>query len=671
LGRVDLVRGSGVGEISNVANRSSWNDVAVSADGELLYTGRNFDRQASVMAWSGQIDQWGGVVPRDIGIGQMGEGQYVADPLGRVCAVDTIIYSRHGWRVVKNLDFEPRAFFRDRPVVAGAYKSSDKIELVVASANDYRRLESIAIPGDWVPPRDAGVPDFRLRPQASMTIEPFFSMFADDQRQLVLAVCPERLALLPLTQLNLPREDSLIVRNRLPSQLIEGQEITLELDIPSRSATVEIVTIADDDVNKYRQVVASVGVAPPRVEIPLAASVNSSQNILFIPDVSRLRDAELPLTIQIDDELMTVTALDDFKDALMVERTNGAAHSVSSPIIVVPDGQQERPTAPVLQGRTLKWRPATARFPKQTVHFKTKSGKLEHHWYWDVLITPMSIDCPFYAQGIEFDSQNTRAVVWGRPPGTAAEFPVAVWDSATQRFIQQATVPHAVKSAAIDETGVYLAYDHVGPAQTGLPAPTQIVRLNATTLQPEAEAPVPSHCHKLQVIGGKYLAAFGMEGQTFRFSVPDLQVAAPQIPDLPGLALAGRVRDQWIWDGMVWDQAMARPQLLLVPVHFGARSVAGGPVCDAGPLGKVHLHTQGAAIGTDSIRLCVEKLSGQRHVPCRQPAALFLGRFDEIRAARRPSHGRPGIGSRRNRRRFRTAASRQDRKPADGCGRCA
>jgi hypothetical protein len=72
--------------------------------------------------------------------------------------------------------------------------------------------------------------------------------------------------------------------------------------------------------------------APVGARLELAASVNSEQTIVYLNDVSPLVGVRLPIAIRIGDERMSVTAVDEYRSALNVERTGGVYHSVSAAV---------------------------------------------------------------------------------------------------------------------------------------------------------------------------------------------------------------------------------------------------------------------------------------------------------------------------------------------------
>jgi RHS repeat-associated protein len=79
----------------------------------------------------------------------------------------------------------------------------------------------------------------------------------------------------------------------------------------------------------------------PEHFISLAASLNESQELVYVVDASVVDDIQLPFDIRIGDEEMTVTEVDEFLDTFVVDRQNAESHSVSDTVrIVISETQQ-------------------------------------------------------------------------------------------------------------------------------------------------------------------------------------------------------------------------------------------------------------------------------------------------------------------------------------------
>jgi len=305
-------------------------------------------------------------------------------PYGQFVAVGYTLQSRRFWETNGVADFMPKAFFRSRPVMFGV---SD-IDFVVGSVNDCRRLDSVTLHPDWL--REKGRPpraDFRMRPETVPQLKSYFSAaFADDQRQVGLLVLNQGLAVAELKKMKLPDEKSLVVRNQPPETLAVGQEITVELATEADDATFEWIGVRDDRSPPTSWLLE----APPAAAVQgkrltLAAAVNAQQTEILLTDLSPLAGLSPPLTVQIDDEQMTLTAIDDFRTSIRVERTAGSRHSVTATALALTGDESAaiKPSLPTVAGRTFRWTPSRDQIGRKSLRLSAKSGKLVHRWHWE------------------------------------------------------------------------------------------------------------------------------------------------------------------------------------------------------------------------------------------------------------------------------------------------
>lgn len=358
----------------------------------------------------------------------------------------------------------------------------------------------------------------------------------------------------------------------------------------STSARVAVVDAAGNSLMD-----APVAAAAPGKRLGLAASVNSQQTEIFLSDLDPLSGEALPLQVQLGDEKMTVTAVSDFRTSVTVERANGVAHSVTSDFWLLaaetPGGKVE-PALPVVERRTFRWTPSADQLGSQRIRMRATSGTVTHEWFWETTVSRAAAEFPFRVVGIEPDPDSSHAVVWGQsaltylnPSAATSNEPVTyfvgLYDVAEKTLLRHEQIAKPIMAATIDSTGIYAvltAFDIEPKADrteennrmraSRQLTPTQIVRLDLNTLKVRDQIAVPQHCARLEVIAGKYLAAFGRwRNETFRFELPSLKPVEPPIGSYH-YAIAGRLKDGVVWDGIVWDERMRKPQLLLFPVHF-------------------------------------------------------------------------------------------------------
>lgn len=213
---------------------------------------------------------------------------------------------------------------------------------------------------------------------------------------------------------------------------------------------------------------------------------------------------------------------------------------------------------PVISHRTLTWTPTPAQLGRKWIHLRTKQGKLTRDWSWVVDVEQKKSAIPFYVTGVNIEFSGKLAVVWGRSHATASEqkFYLGLLDVERGELLQQTEVPKLVESATLDDSGVYVC--------NGL----QLMRLDRKTLDVQQRVEFGSAA-ELQVVGGKYLAATGRRGSFDRFNIPDLTPAEPPVNSYEFIPLGGRLNDQSMWDGIVWDTEMKTPELLAFPARFG------------------------------------------------------------------------------------------------------
>ncbi len=583
-------------------------DAVVPDEGDVIYCGLA-QGGVQLVRWPEKRDQDGGVFLEVISGANTLEGGYLPAPVGQFVAVGYALQSRRFWETNGTADFLPKAFFRSRPLMLGVSDAG----LAVGSVNDCRRLDSVALPPDWL--REKGRPppsDFRKRPESTPKLKTsFLAAFADDQRQIGLLVLNQGLAVLQLSKLKLPAEKSLIVRNHPPETVAVGQELTVELATEAEDVTFEWIGARDDRSPPESWLLQAPASGPaPGKRLTLQAAVNAQQTEIFLANLAPLAGLAPPQTIQVDDERMTLTAIDDFRTSIRVQRTAGSPHSVTATVLVLTEEESAavKPSLPTVEGRTFRWTPSRDQIGRKSIRMSAKSGKTVHRWHWDVDVEQATAAMPFYLSGIKPEPGGTRAVVWGqpaadtglagKPTSPTGKFFLGVLDLATKQMIRQREVPRRIVAATLHESGIYASLDMLDPEKASQTTPSRILRFRTEDLEVVGQVPTAEHCSELEVIAGRYLAGFSRWGETYRFTVPDLKPVEPELPSIRELRTAGRLRDGWLWDGVVWDQAMTTPRLLLFPIQYGAQPSQDGARVLARELGAIRIHTRGPYVCT-------------------------------------------------------------------------
>lgn len=607
IGRIDLVKMQHAGRAGQVsipgshATRAEGYDIALSADGEVIYYRPDNDH-TGISTWSKTPVSDGTTPLQMLYPGMERNSGITPDPFGQSLALGQQIVSRNGWRYVTFASFEPKAYFRKLPIAFGFAEG----DLVFGSSNTYAGLLKVPLPDDWFPKDAARTNDLRFRPRQSESVAtPFLAAFADDERGWAVVVFSQQLVIAALDKLQLPKEPSLIVTNRLPSTIYVGREYQVELDADAKKAKFEVVLRDTDPQGVATGWIKPLGAAPKAPAGPsigLAASVNKQQNVLLLQSVELIAPLPLPVTVQVDDEPMKVIAVDTFRNAVTVERTQGVAHSVSAPVTLITGDAPAVSSMPVIAERTFRWTPSSDQIGFQTIHLSAKSGKLKRDWYWDVTVANPTLDLPYYVTGAS-TPQDNLCVVWGQSVQTPSnpqeisktpiKYYVTVVNLAESKVVRQRELPVPLVSATWDATGIYACLNKMPKEDPRTAVPSQIIRMRPDNLEIEQQTTVPDHCGGLQVIAGKYLVAYSGWTGPMRFTVPDLKLPPQAIATTRELATAGRAANGWIWDGILWDESLKTPQLLVFPYLFGVAPNSHSSRFSMGQFGMMNVNLLG------------------------------------------------------------------------------
>jgi hypothetical protein len=450
---------------------------------------------------------------------------------------------------------------------------------------------------DWLP--DEQQPVLGLLPPGQVSPRPLelrVGLGADDPHVMLKDFSPLRDRQLPF-KLRVGNEVMLVTEFAFPKLMVQRTHPVLH----GFSERIAVVDDAGNDLTAPAE-----PAAPPGKPLPLAAAISEQQSVVILRDLDAVAGLPLPLEIQIGEEKMLVTAVDDFRSMLTVQRTEPASHSVTSEAFLLSKteidagdtGAESRPNLPTVSGRTFRWTPGFDQLGTHNIRMRARLGDLTHEWFWTVTVERSASELPFQVVGIEPIAGPNYAVVWGQaalPAGStgsragssqeAGPYFVGIYSTATQQLTRHAEVPAPVLAAALHETGVYAV---VGPKR--------LVRLDVRTLQVVNEVELDTDCNRLQIIAGRFLAAFEPSGRgSVRFAIPDLTPVEPG-PIEYGHPVEGRLRDGWVWEGIVWDDQLKQPQLMLFPVPFESpRRLQGRsePQVIAALGGVILLRTQG------------------------------------------------------------------------------
>lgn len=277
----------------------------------------------------------------------------------------------------------------------------------------------------------------------------------------------------------------------------------------------------------------------------------------------------LPMKVYVNAEVTLELETEAEDVTFEVGKGRDASGKVRFERAVGADGFEEN--LPIISGRTLSWTPSSDQVGARWIHLRTRQGELTRDWIWSVVVEQRKTDLPFYVAGVNIDATGRLAAVWGRSTASASDkkYLLGVLDVERRELIQETEVPECVQSATIDPSGIYVSFD------------SKLTRLDRETLEVQSQTDL-DFAAELQIVGGKYLAATGRRGNFQRFTVPDLTPVEPAVNSYEYIPLGGRLDDQWMWDGVLWDAEMRTPELLAFPAHFGVppngteRGVNGG-----------------------------------------------------------------------------------------------
>ena len=212
--------------------RVKGNDIAVSADGNIMYSRSignsptGFDAYKKVPARSGGPPQWVQVLDEHESV-----GRYVPDPLGRFCVVGMSVRTADLRGEVASLDFAPACFFRTLPVIVGL---SDK-NLMAASANTFKTFATEKLP-DVLFKKDP----VRARQQRGRPVPVRIVIMADDANKRVIAARGRYLAVRTLKALKAPNEPLLACNVRAPGVLFVGRQAVIPVRPLDKGCTVKL-----------------------------------------------------------------------------------------------------------------------------------------------------------------------------------------------------------------------------------------------------------------------------------------------------------------------------------------------------------------------------------------------------------------------------------------------
>lgn len=169
------------------------------------------------------------------------KGGYVPGPFGSFTAAGKVIYTASLEKSVATLDFTPYAFFEKEAVVVGLQGTArsfgrppKELVLQAASYNTFKAIgREVAV--ELIPAEEK-----KRRSSRQFRRGAGPKVFADDARKSVVLAYQNAVALVPLSQLNLPDEPFLVAKLKGNKQLQVGKSASLELVPRGTRTKIEI-----------------------------------------------------------------------------------------------------------------------------------------------------------------------------------------------------------------------------------------------------------------------------------------------------------------------------------------------------------------------------------------------------------------------------------------------
>jgi hypothetical protein len=246
IGRASLADMTDKGEIRLTSRADSIGEIAISADGQILYTrnprygpsgfnahGMSRDPKTGEETWN--------QVYRE----HKSSPGYVPDPFNLWTAAGTTLYSRDLKTSVAALPLTPQCFFTTMPVMVGFEPLSSlgptrgrlpesPATLAAASLNDFHVLGRVPLPAEFVRsvlPQDIGADGVRAFPA---------KVFADDTGKRVIAVSGRLVLVVPLADLAVTPVPFLVSQMELPPVVSATEPLKIPLRLMDKRCKVTV-----------------------------------------------------------------------------------------------------------------------------------------------------------------------------------------------------------------------------------------------------------------------------------------------------------------------------------------------------------------------------------------------------------------------------------------------
>jgi hypothetical protein len=275
-----------------------------------------------------------------------------------------------------------------------------------------------------------------------------------------------------------------------------------------------------------------------------------------------------PLLLPADSAPSSILADDPLEFSMTPVSGNPTVELVASP-----DGAS-------LEGNTLQWTPRVTDVGEHELAVRLTAGDVAHETRWTLQVRQRTLPLSFLVRGCHVSADGARLVAWGHDwpahPLTPQErvdyqpenWRLAVVNVADRNLLAQAPFDAAIRQAAFCGPEIVVA----DAGQGGM----RLVRLSGDDLHRLGEAtaingpvtPVADRVLAIRAIGE------ALDRQLHYYSLPDLGPRDP-LTDMPPLEIdhrtwaayhdARRLADGWLLDGVLWDDELKKPALLIAP----------------------------------------------------------------------------------------------------------
>jgi len=152
----------------------------------------------------------------------------------------------------KNTAYVVEAAFEDRPLLAAVRGDGKMASLGLLSANTQKPILELPLPEDWFAAGKPSELDGRLRSHDSRIPNVpspcrFLQAFHDVKRDVVIYAIDQRLVLLPLKPLKLPREPDLGIEIKAPPVAILGEELRIPIKLAEAETQISLQSVSSKE----------------------------------------------------------------------------------------------------------------------------------------------------------------------------------------------------------------------------------------------------------------------------------------------------------------------------------------------------------------------------------------------------------------------------------------